>query len=332
MKTALFALPLVALSLFVGCAVDVSEDAPSNEEAFDSAEDDLSAAANLAGVYSGTMSRGVYKLVLNRDKSFFAEIDSGRRCFRAPCDSLDRIEGTFSATSKTLRLNKKASEPASEYYGKYTYSLQSKKLSLTQQSVPLATTSVVMRQNDSYCEAYADCSSQMTGSPTPLCGGISVGGWKCGEQNTCQFACSATRILPPSATTVVVESSPGFGPPPPAGSECRYYEKYTLNVATRELSWKVCDEQTPGGVRKFVTGNKRIEATALGQIQRDADTLKISTQDTCGTDKGVVTMNVTTPNGTAKYMDAFYSCRGPSHVYLSNINVALDALRTAKGE
>src|SRR5688572_12458590 len=111
-KLAFSALALGLASLAApGCAADADpvDDADAEEAA--ASEDELNAAQrNLVGAYhhtSGAMRPPTFQgLVFNADGTYFADVDTGIRCVRAPCPSHVRLAGRFTATRSYVRLNK----------------------------------------------------------------------------------------------------------------------------------------------------------------------------------------------------------------------------------
>src|SRR5687767_282744 len=109
---------VVGSASLTGCAADATEagDEGDAEEAA-TTQEELNANANrLVGAYlgsGGSMRPPTFQgLVLERDGQFFADIDTGIRCVRAPCPSHVRLTGKFSATRNYVRLDPAAGEQA----------------------------------------------------------------------------------------------------------------------------------------------------------------------------------------------------------------------------
>src|SRR4029079_2395087 len=76
------------------------------------------------GSYTGTAAGRpptFDSLNLRPDGTFDAVVDSGIRCFRAPCPSSNEIYGTYTAGAKTFTLKALQGADPSEYYGRYDY-------------------------------------------------------------------------------------------------------------------------------------------------------------------------------------------------------------------
>lgn len=187
-RSLFFALSSFAALSFalVGCAADVAE-----EDMVEEAESDLSAAGRaLIGSYAD--DSGAFKgLVLTSKKVgqrnvFFADVDTGVRCIKAPCPSSERIEGTFTAGSKTITLRSTtASGLADHLLGKYNYVKQGDKLTLFRKGFTQS-----LAKQLSYCAAPTDCESQ------DLIHVMCVGSWSCTATNTCAYSCGAPAPAP----------------------------------------------------------------------------------------------------------------------------------------
>lgn len=179
----LAAFAAVSTSIVAGCAADTSaEDAEANDENTDEA--DLTAAGKaLVGAYVD--DSGTFKgLVLTNDKvgqaaKFFADVDTGIRCITTPCPSAARIEGTFTAGTKTITL-RSANPPAHVQHilGQYKYLKQGDKLTLTKSGK-----SQSLSKEISYCAEATDCYAQAL--IVPAC----MGQFACTGTNTCSFSC-----------------------------------------------------------------------------------------------------------------------------------------------
>jgi hypothetical protein len=178
----------------VACLFALASAACAAESNTEAADDDLTGAAEqLVGAYKGE-NNPFTGLVLTGEKvgqqaKFFADVDTGIRCFRAPCPSSARIEGTWSAGSKTITL--RAEIPAAGNFGlaerligKYDYRVQGQTLSLSKDGSTYS-----LSKEHSYCAAPADCDRQ--GIITPAC----VGSFTCSEVSTCSWRCGAPPPL-----------------------------------------------------------------------------------------------------------------------------------------
>ena len=192
------ALALVAAGSLAGCAADTSS-TDADEGVAEESSDELNAAGKaLIGSY--TDDTGAFQgLVLTSKKvgqrnEFFADVDTGLRCITTPCPTFQRIEGTFTAGSKTITLySTTASIPAQHLLGKYNYVVQGDKLTLTRKNF-----SQSLAKGGSYCAKSDDCYAQDI--IHPMC----MGGFTCTPQNTCAWKCGTWP--PPPVVTVCLHS------------------------------------------------------------------------------------------------------------------------------
>ncbi len=342
-KLALSALALGCASFAApGCAADADpiDDADAEEAA--ASQDEINAAqAKLAGAFhdAGSTRAPTFKgLVFNADGSFFADVDTGIRCFRAPCPSNVRLEGRFTATKSYVRLIAKAGAEPSDYYGRYKYALAGDKLSLTRAGAAWSGWSNALEKETSYCAQADDCWGQNI--IHPMC----MGGWVCGgginnqSSNQCGWKCGvfpppSNDIYPADATNLVAQTSGGgFTPPPPAGSTCALgAAKYSLDVATRKVTYETCkfvDWQTPLTKQ---SGTKVLTTAQLAAITTAAKAMTLATADICGADKPMLTVTVTSPSqGNKTYKDSFYACQDDG-TYVNDIDGVFAAFRDAVG-
>jgi len=319
-------------ALVPGCAADSTSDADADADAEESAAsaDELNARTKaIVGSYqgqSGSVPR--FKgLVLKADGSFFADVDSGIRCVRAPCPSGARLEGKFTATKSYLRLTAKTpGGDGAQYYGRYAYKLAGDKLTLSQRAMGDWENTLVKQA--SYCQVADDCHGQ--GMIVPMC----IGEFTCSynassSSKQCGFKCGVTPagIWPSNATKLVAQSSGGFMPPPPPGSNCGGAQsKYTLDTASGKLDWETCpwvDMDTP---RILQTGSKVLTAAERAKVDQAMNGLKIASNSPCGADKPLLRVTVSTPSGDKTYTDSFYSCSGEGP-FVDNIGGVFTALR-----
>jgi hypothetical protein len=282
----LFFVCTLATGALAGCAAEADSAAPQGDV---ESEDDLSVAA-LAGRYAaegGARAPTFLSLELRADKTFYADVDSGIRCVRAPCPSGGAIWGTYTAGTKYLTLRADAGAEPSEYYGRYGISRTATGLALTR----------------------------------------SGGTWD-GWSNTMK---KAEGIFRDDATKITAESSGGgFAPPPPPGSTCaRGAQKYTLDIASRALSFERCESTAAGPFAK-TTGTKTLSAKESRAIVDAARAASIHTDnDVCGADKPMVSVRVTAPGGTKRYLDSFYACQKGATPYADGLDAILRAMADA---
>ncbi|MFO0675382.1 MAG: hypothetical protein U0169_02535 [Polyangiaceae bacterium] len=186
---------LVSSSVVVGCAADMADAADETTESDDSvgvSADELSKAGKaLVGTYLETPAevrndrfRGLvlsWKAVNGSANKFIADVDTGIRCIVAPCPSGGRIEGTFTATKKTITLRANASNVAmgaSAFLGTYRYSVSGDQLTLKR-----AGFEQTFDKGGSFCDVPADCELQ------DIVHVMCAGHWTCSESRTCGYTC-----------------------------------------------------------------------------------------------------------------------------------------------
>ena len=159
------------------------------EEIASSDEDLTQSGKKLIGEYVEQGEGAFRALVLTGEKvssnanRFFADIDTGIVCVTTPCPTVVRVEGTFTAGSKTITLKADDAFEAEPFLGKYDYKLKSGKLSLTRKGSTQSLEAV-----ESYCApetASEDCEATAQDLILPACLGV----WTCSAQATCGWKC-----------------------------------------------------------------------------------------------------------------------------------------------
>lgn len=134
-------------------------------------------------------------------------------------------------------------------------------------------------------------------------------------------------VWPASATVLVAtDEGGGFVQAPPAGSACMESEvHFTFTRATRALAYQVCDAtKIPYAWKK---GTRTLTVNEASTIETTmANVALTSSPMSCGADKSVEWLMVTSANGTQKYLDSFYACEKKG-VYVDNVDPVLEALR-----
>ncbi len=187
------ALAVLSAGSLAGCAVQA--DPAAEEGDVEESSDELTAAGKLLiGSYKD--DSGAFKgLVLTATKvgqrnEFFADVDTGIRCITTPCPSSERIEGTFTAGTKTITLySTTATANAQHLLGKYSYRVQGAKFSLSRKGFAQS-----LEKVGSYCAESSDCYSQNI--IHPMC----MGGFSCTVDNSCKWSCGVWPPPPPPAT------------------------------------------------------------------------------------------------------------------------------------
>lgn len=316
-----------------GCSADAVDPAADDADAEEAATSDADLTANanrLVGAFHGggtVVPPSFYGLVFQQDGTFFADVDTGIRCIKAPCPSNVRLTGRFSATKNYLRLSPAPGQKADRFHGRYRYSLAKDALSLRRAELSPSWVNTLEKEI-SYCAAPVDCEGQSI--IHPMC----VGSWSCSEARSCAWKCGVPNdnaFWPASSTKLVAHSTPGFGPWPPPGSTCSVgASTYTYDVATKKLSWEVCQYNPDNKPFTNATGSKVLTAAQIDKIVGSVKSLKISTADICGADKPGMTVTVTSANGEKSYLDDFYACQKQG-TYVSNIGVVFGAMRDVAG-
>lgn len=324
------------LAAVPGCAADTSDDAGEEGDAEETAasQDELvSSATKLAGAYhgaGGSMRPPTFEgIVFQQNGDFFADVDTGIRCITTPCPSHVRLAGRFTATRNYVRLSPKLGGQTHAFYGRYRYTLsKSGGLSLTRAGNDWKNWSNELTKELSYCAEPTDCSSQNL--IHPMC----VGQWTCGAERSCAWSCGVptpTSTIWPADRTQLVAKSPGggFTPPAPPGSTCTIgRQQYTLDIATRKLTWEQCEWQPNNQPLHLATGSRVITAAELATVDAAMNDVKVATDEICGADKPFLSLDVTSASqGTKEYVDSFYSCMGGGRTYVDGIDGVFGALR-----
>jgi hypothetical protein len=326
----------VAAAMIPGCAADVAAEDDGAAEEANTTQDELTAnAQKIVGAFTfetGSRYPSFSGLVFKGDGTFFADVDTGIRCVRAPCPSSQRVAGRFSVTKNYISLLTPAPGQApTTFHGRYKYSLAIgretgvQKINLSRGGQTWTGWANTVNKVQSYCTAASDCDGQAI--IHPMC----VGFFTCTAGNTCGYKCgiAVPDVWPADAQKLVAQSpGGGFAPPAPPGSTCTIgQQKYTLDVATKQLSWEVCESTGAGLALHLTTGSRVISAAELAKIDKAADAVKLSAGDICGADKPMLNITVTSPAGTKTYTDSFYSCMGGSRTYVDHIDGVFGAMR-----
>lgn len=323
-----------------GCAVTAADagsegDSAAEAEKAETSEDALHQhAAALAGAFHGDFHAGTQLpafdgIVFKADGTFFADVNTGIVCITTPCPTQARISGRFFATRSYIYLSSVTgdlSNGVGSMRGWYRYSHSpGYKLSLERPWHSHWQQSLAPEQ--SYCSQPVDCEGQ--GIIHIMC----AGQWTCGAgaANQCGYSCGipgGNAVWPTNATKLVAHNAGGgFTPPPPPGSNCAVgMSKYTLDVATSGLDWEECsfiDWNTP---MTLTTGHKVLSAAETAKVNAAMNGVTIAQDNICGADKPFMTLEITSPAGTKKYTDSFYSCMGAGP-FVDNIDGVFGAMR-----
>jgi len=314
-----FAVGVVAIT---GCASESSDSAAAATD-----QDIVAAPLKIAGAYRALATQEATRwsfagIVFEQGGRFFADVNTGIYCITTPCPTSARIDGTYSVFGHRVILTTADKSP---YAGTFSGSLTSDGV-LTLKNGESTTQ---FQTQSSYCSEASDCAEQ--GLIHPMC---APGGWTCSAQSTCGFSCGfdpeTNAVWPADRKQLVAETrGGGFTPPPPAGSTCGLgAAKYTLDVASKKLSWEVCklvDWSTP---LTSVSGSRTLTAREVASIDAAMKDVKLSSGEICGADKPMLNISVTSASkGTKTYTDSFYSCMGGDRTYVDNIDGVFGAFR-----
>jgi hypothetical protein len=121
-----------------------------------------------------------------------------------------------------------------------------------------------------------------------------------------------TGVWNSAATNLVVEDEGGgFAPQAPPGSTCTINaQKFTLAVASRGLSWTRCDSSGGSMVPyKQVSGMRVITDAEFKDLGSVLGNLRVVKADgACIADASLLTVTVTNPLGSQKYIDDGFQC------------------------
>jgi len=346
-----------AATTAVACATPTEE--TSDDPAEESADELTAAGRKLVGSYQRS-SGDLRALVLTTEAAspssnrFFAVVRTGIVCVVAPCPTEARVEGTFTATGRYVKLSPKyggdfaTRAAADKLRGKYKYILvplggDNAKLKLTPATQPGGTISAInipgsLEKVTSYCiddtTAAQDCQGQGLAQPrcaAPPPGSGAGAGWQCSNDNRCHYSCAIpSPIWPATATKLVAENKGGgYMPMPPAGSECSGQSKYSLDMATKKVSWEVCKFTNWTTPFTKETGVTQLDASGMAKINAAMNGLTLQ-QHNCGADKPLLQISVTAGGATKTYKDSFYSCMGDG-LYVDNIDSVFFAFRDVTG-
>ena len=137
-------------------------------------------------------------------------------------------------------------------------------------------------------------------------------------------------IWPSNALSMVVKNEVGgFVGPAPQGSACQSGEAtYALTAANRTFTWQVC-QSTGSAPYTLDSGTRTLDATELDSLVSALKAVTLSKNGSCGADKSVLTLQVTTPASKHDYLDDFYSCQ-QAGVYVTGIDNVLQLSDTLR--
>jgi hypothetical protein len=132
-------------------------------------------------------------------------------------------------------------------------------------------------------------------------------------------------IITDDAQKIVVTIEGGFGPTAPKGSQCKPTDAtYTLTLPARTLAWEVCVSKS-GGIYDYDTESKTFSSDQLAPLSAALRAVAPSTKTTCGADKPVESVIVTTSADTRSYFDDFYACQDGEQ-YVTGLDAVVSEL------
>lgn len=186
MKSLSLVVVAAALATLAGCAAD-----PNTSDNAATSNDDFSVSIlKLSGAYrvsddNAASGAGIKGIVFNSDGHFFADIDTGVRCIKAPCDGANaRLSGSYKISGHSVTLSPVANA-INEYYGRYDVTVgDDGMVTFSHAGEGVAPATAKLEPASSYCAAAVDCGSQDL--VHPMC---APGGWTCSAVSACSFKC-----------------------------------------------------------------------------------------------------------------------------------------------
>ncbi len=141
----------------------------------------------------------------------------------------------------------------------------------------------------------------------------------------------------PLGATKLSASASGGGPlpPTPAGSECSPQtdlNQFSVVIATKLFSFQLCMAgATFNAPYKLLKGSRTLSESEYGDLDRAMQMLQLSQNaSSCGADKGLESITLTTPAGEKAYTDSFYRCGDTTgtKVYVDNIDAVFSVFYT----
>ena len=122
-------------------------------------------------------------------------------------------------------------------------------------------------------------------------------------------------------------------PPVLPDSECdpsTYADTYTLNVPERSFTFSKCDMEQEMDLLKgvVVSGDRAVSADQVQGVLVALGELQEGSENGCGADKPLLTLDIDTPAKLYQYVDSFYSCQPApdGRTFVKNIDAVSDAL------
>ncbi len=136
----------------------------------------------------------------------------------------------------------------------------------------------------------------------------------CSSNNTAvvQSADASIEVMPADTEKVIATSKGGMPDSRSEASTCRSADNtFTFVPSTGELTWRSCSKvgavDGPDPIWAFVRGERTLTDAEAAPLVGALRALGPSSSS-CGADKPTLKIEVTTPRGTATYLDDFYAC------------------------
>lgn len=136
----------------------------------------------------------------------------------------------------------------------------------------------------------------------------------------------AINLFPSDTTTVVATAREGFFPTV-AGSTCmRADDTFTLTLAERSLTWKVC-ANVDGGSFAYQQGQTTLGESDMAALLTALHAIALTTHALCAEDKPKFTVTFTTSTKMTTYDDEAHACDNTSdgRTYVAGVASVLSA-------
>lgn len=110
---------------------------------------------------------------------------------------------------------------------------------------------------------------------------------------------------------VIEDKGGGFGPQPPPGSDCAMgQEKHEVDLTTHVTHDEQCLLSPIEGPYKLHKADRTLTDQEFTDLVAALKVARVASPTTCGADKSVVQLTVSTGTQSVTYTDSFYGCQG----------------------